>query len=38
MYVVNKQYQGTGQDELSLDQGSFVTVIKKSFTGWWTVQ
>ncbi|CAF0786357.1 unnamed protein product [Adineta steineri] len=38
IYVVNNKYEGQGQDELTLDQGSFVTVIEKSFSGWWTVK
>lgn len=38
IYVVNQQYEGKGSDELSLDQGSFVIVIEKSFSGWWTVK
>jgi len=38
MYVVNATYVGKGKDELSLEQGSFVTVIEKSLTGWWKVK
>ncbi|CAF2396903.1 unnamed protein product [Rotaria sp. Silwood2] len=37
-YVVNERYEGKSSDELSLDQGSFVIVIEKSFTGWWIVK
>ncbi|CAF2405924.1 unnamed protein product [Rotaria sp. Silwood2] len=36
-YVVNKSYEAKSRDEISLDQGSFVTVLEKSFTGWWIV-
>jgi len=38
MYIVNTTYEGKGKDELSLEQGSFVTVIEKSLTGWWKVK
>lgn len=37
-FVVNKSYRAANVDEISLDQGSFVTVLEKSFTGWWRVQ
>ena len=37
-YVVNTTYQATNREEISLDQGSFVTVLEKSFTGWWIVR
>ncbi|CAF3754875.1 unnamed protein product [Rotaria sordida] len=36
-YVVNKSYEAKSRDEISLNQGSFVTVLEKSFTGWWIV-
>ncbi|CAF3414947.1 unnamed protein product [Rotaria sp. Silwood1] len=36
-YVVNKSYKAKSRDEISLDQGSFVNVLEKSFTGWWIV-
>ncbi|CAM4781244.1 unnamed protein product [Rotaria magnacalcarata] len=36
-YVVNKSYTAKDREELSLEQGSFVTVLEKSFTGWWIV-
>ncbi len=38
MYIVNTTYEGKGKDELSLEQGSFVTVIEKSLTGWWKIK
>jgi len=38
MYIVNNTYEGKGKDELSLEQGSFVTVIEKSLTGWWRIK
>ncbi|CAF3366957.1 unnamed protein product [Rotaria sp. Silwood1] len=37
-YVVNERYEGKSSDELSLDKGSFVTVIEKSLTEWWIVK
>jgi hypothetical protein len=37
-YVVNQSYEAKSRDEISLSQGSFVTVLEKSFTGWWMVQ
>ncbi|CAF1218086.1 unnamed protein product [Rotaria sordida] len=37
-YIVNERYEGKSSDELSLDRGSFVTVIEKSFTEWWIVK
>ncbi len=37
-YVVNTSYEAKSRDEISLDQGSFVTVLEKSYTGWWIVQ
>jgi len=37
-YIVTQTYTGTGKDELSLQQGSFVTVIEKTLTGWWKVK
>ena len=38
IFVVNQTYQAASRDEISLDQGSFVTVLEKSFTGWWLVK
>ena len=37
-YVVNQSYTAQNPDEISLDQGSFVIILEKSFTGWWTVK
>ncbi|UJR27976.1 hypothetical protein I4U23_009234 [Adineta vaga] len=37
-FIVNTQYESKGEDELSLEQGSFVIVIERSLTGWWTVK
>jgi hypothetical protein len=37
-YVVNNTYKGTSKDELSLEQGAFVTVMEKSLTGWWKIK
>jgi hypothetical protein len=37
-YVVNQSHQAKNRDEISLDKGSFVTVLEKSFTGWWFVK
>ncbi|CAF4380253.1 unnamed protein product, partial [Adineta steineri] len=37
-YIVNKSYPANNEDEISLDQGSFVIVLEKSFTGWWIVK
>ncbi len=37
-FVVNNTYEGKGNDELTLEQGSFVTVIEKSLTGWWKIK
>jgi hypothetical protein len=37
-YVVNKSYEAKSRDEISIDQGSFITVLEKSFTGWWIVR
>ncbi|CAM2702752.1 unnamed protein product [Rotaria socialis] len=36
-YVVNNSYTAKDREELSLEQGSFVTVLEKSYTGWWIV-
>lgn len=37
-YVVNRSYEAKSTDEISLLQGSFVTVLEKSYTGWWLVK
>lgn len=37
-FIVNTTFEGKGKDELSLEQGSFVTVIEKSLTGWWKIK
>lgn len=37
-YVVNQSYEAKSKDEISLHQGSFVTVVEKSYTGWWSVK
>lgn len=37
-FIVNKSYEAAGKDELSLEQGSFVTVTEKSLTGWWKIK
>ena len=37
-YIVNTTYKGKDDDELSLEQGSFVTALEKSLSGWWTVK
>jgi len=37
-YVVNNTYEAKTREEISLQQGSFVTVREKSYTGWWIVQ
>ena len=37
-FIVNKTYEAVGKDELSLEQGSFVTVTEKSLTGWWKIK
>jgi len=37
-YLVNQSYEAKNRDEISLNQGSFVTVLEKSYTGWWMVQ
>ena len=37
-YVVNRSYEAKSADEISLLQGSFVTVLEKSYTGWWLVK
>ena len=37
-YIVNQSYEAKSKDEISLHQGSFVTVLEKSYTGWWSVK
>ncbi|CAF1441881.1 unnamed protein product [Adineta ricciae] len=37
-YIVNTTYKGKDEDELSLEQGSFVIALEKSLSGWWIVK